>query len=308
MPIGQGVNGMAGRLVIQDKPELIAPYILVGLKGWLNAGEVSTGSVDYLRLKLGARLFASIEPAGFYIYQIPSSPAEQQLRPLVRIKGGLVRKLDMPRNDFFFWKSGAAHDLILFLGVEPNLDWPAYAQAIIDVARQFQAPRIYSLGGIFDQVPHTRQTRIMATVSHPRLKDELKTFARFTDYEGPSSFNTMLLSSAREQGIEMAGISARTPLYIQDLNAKACYDLMKNVIALTGLNIDLSDLREAGEALVEVMDRAFSQNATALGQLNKLEEQFDAAMGEEALQGQDEDYDKLLAEMRRLKREGHKPH
>ena len=50
---------MADRLIIQDKPELIAPYILVGLKGWLNAGEVSTGSIDYLRRKLGARPFAS---------------------------------------------------------------------------------------------------------------------------------------------------------------------------------------------------------------------------------------------------------
>ncbi len=299
---------MTGRLIIQDKPELIAPYILIGLKGWLNAGEVSTGSIDYLRRKLDARPFAHIEPTGFYIYQIPGSVAEQTMRPLVKIREGLVRKLDLPRNEFFSWKSGAAHDLILFLGVEPNLDWPAYAQAIVDVARQFQAPRIYSLGGIYDQVPHTRQTRIMATVSHPRLKDELKTFARFTDYEGPSSFNTMLLSFAREQGIEMAGISARTPLYIQDLNTKACYDLMKNVITLAGLDVDLSDLRVAGAALVEMMDRAFSQNATAMEQLKKLEEQFDAAIAEEPLQATGEDYDKLLAEMHKLKREGHKPH
>ena len=230
------------------------------------------------------------------------------MRPLVKIKDGLVRKLDLPRNEFYFWKSGAARDLILFLGVEPNLDWPAYAQAIVDVARQFRAPRIYCLGGIFDQVPHTRQTRIMATVSHPRLKDELKTFARFTDYEGPSSFNTMLISVAREQGIEMAGISARTSLYIQDLNTKACYDLLKNVITLAGLDIDLSDLRVAGETLVEMMDRAFSENATAQEQLKKLEEQFDAAVGEEPLQVPGEDYDKLLAEMRKLKREGRKPH
>lgn len=308
MPIEQGVGGVADRLIIKDKPELTAPYILVGLKGWLNAGEVSTGSIDYLRLKLGARPFAHIEPAGFYLYQIPSSAAEQTLRPLVKIREGLVRKLDLPRNDFFFWKSGAARDLILFQGVEPNLDWPAYAQAIVDVARQFQAPRIYSLGGIFDQVPHTRQTRIMATVSHPRLKDELKTFAQFTDYEGPSSFNTMLINAAREQGIDAAGISARTPLYIQDVNTKACYDLLKNVISLTGLDIDLSDLRVAGEALVEMMDKSFSQNTTALEQLRKLEVQFDAVAGEEPLRAPDEGYDKLLAEMRKLKREGRKPH
>ena len=298
---------MEARLVVQEKPELRAPYILAGLKGWLNAGDVSTGCIDYLRLKLGARVFASIEPTGFYVYQLPSSAAEQTLRPLVRIKEGLVRKLDMPRNDFFSWKSGAAHDLILFLGAEPNLDWPEYARAILDVARQFSVPRIYLLGGIFDQVPHTRKTRILATVSHPRLKDDLAAFARFTDYEGPASFNTLLISSAREQGIEMAGISARVPLYIQELNAKACYDLLNNVLALTGLDIDLGELREAGTTLVEMMDKAFTKNTTAMEQLKKLEEQFDAASGDEPFPA-GEDYDKLLAEMRKLKREGHKPH
>ncbi|OHE22099.1 MAG: hypothetical protein A3J94_11315 [Syntrophus sp. RIFOXYC2_FULL_54_9] len=299
---------MTGRLIIQEKPELVAPYIMVGLKGWLNAGEISTGSIDYLRRKLGAHPFAYIEPAGFYIYQIPSSTAEQTMRPVAKIKEGLVKKLELPRNEFFYWKSGAAHDLILFQGVEPNLDWPEYAQAILDVARQFMAPRIYSLGGIFDQVPHTRKTRILATISHPQLKDEIKTYARFTDYEGPSSFNTMLLSIAREQGVEMAGISARAPLYIQDLNAKACYDLLHNVITSAGFSIDLRDLRATGEALVEMMDTAFSQNATALEQLKRLEEQFDATVGEEPLQAQGEDYDKLLAEMRKLKKEGRKPH
>jgi proteasome assembly chaperone (PAC2) family protein len=304
----EGEESVADRLIIQDRPELVAPYIIVGLKGWLNAGEVSTGSVDYLRRKLDARPFAYIEPTGFYIYQIPSATAEQTMRPPVKIKEGLIKKLELPRNEFFFWKSGGAHDLILLLGVEPNLDWPQYAQAILDVARQFQAPRIYSIGGIFDQVPHTRKTRILATISHSQLKDELKTFARFTDYEGPSSFNTMLISIAREQGIEMAGISARTPLYIQDLNAKACYDLLQNVIVSAGFGIDLRDLRVTGEALVEMMDTAFSQNATALEQLKKLEEQFDATVGEEPFQAQGEDYDKLLAEMRKLKMEGRKPH
>ena len=299
---------MAGRLIMQEQPQLIYPYIVIGHRGWLNAGEISTGCIDYLRRKLDARKFAHIESQGFYIYQIPSSTPELTLRPHARIKEGLVKKLDMPQNDFFFWKSGADHDLILFLGVEPNLDWPEYAQAIFDVARQYQAPRIYSLGGIFDQVPHTRETRIHATVSHPRLKDELKAFAHFTDYEGPCSFTTMLLALAREQGIEFASISARTPIYIQDLNSKACYDLLKNVLTLAGFRIDLSDLRQAGEAQVAVVDRAFSENSTALAQLKKLEELFDAASGEKPLQSPGEDYGNLLEEMRKLKREGGKIH
>ena len=299
---------MTGRLIMQEQPELVAPYVIVGFTGWLNAGEVSTGSIDYLSRRLGARKFAHIESKGYYVYQIPGATPEQTLRPHTRIEEGVVKKLDLPKNEFSFWKSGAGHDLILFSGVEPNLEWPEFAQTILDVARRFQAPRIYTLGGVFDQVPHTRRTRTFAVVNHPRLKDELKTLTRFIDYEGPCSFTTMLLSLAGEQGIEAMGIMARTPLYIQEYNSRACYDLLKIVVALTRLDIDLSDLRQAGEALVEMTDRAFSQNASASEQLKKLEEMFDAALAEEPFQDPGEDYEKLLEEMLNLKRDGRKPH
>jgi len=307
-PMQSGGDLMAGRLIMQEQPQLIAPYIIVGLKGWLNAGEISTGSIDYLRRKLDARKFAYIEGQGFYIYQIPSVSPELTLRPHAQIKDGMVMKLDIPQNDFFFWKSGSDNDLILFLGVEPNLAWQEYCQIILDMARQFQAPRIYFLGAVFDQVPHTRETRIRASVSHPRLKDELRTFAQFTNYEGPCAFTTMLLAMGYEQEIEAAGITARTPLYIQDFNSKVCYDLLKNILVMSGFQIDLSDLREAGVNMVERMDAAFSENPTALEQLKKLEELFDVTLGETPFQGSDEDYDKLIEEMRKLKREGRKLH
>jgi len=295
-------------LVMQDQPELLAPYILIGFRGWLNAGEVSTGSIDYLCRKLNARKFAHIESRDFHIYQIPGASPEQSLRPRARIEEGVVRKLDLPQNEFYFWKSGGSHDLILFSGVEPNLRWPEYAQTILDLARRFQAVKIYALGGVFDQVPHTRETRFFAVVSDPRLKDEIKTFSPFLNYEGPCSFTTMLLHLAGTQGMEAAGISARTPLYIQDYNAKACYDLLKNVLALTRLDIDLSDLRQAGEALVELMDRNFSQNQTAMEQLKKLELMFDASGQEEPNQVPIENYGRLMEEMLKMKKEGRKPH
>ena len=117
---------MAGRLIMEEQPKIRSPYLLIGQKGWLNAGEVSTGCIDYLLRKLDARKFAHIESQGFYIYQMPSSTAELTLRPHTRIKEGLVKRLDSPQNDFFFWKSDTDKDLILFQGVEPYLDFPLY--------------------------------------------------------------------------------------------------------------------------------------------------------------------------------------
>jgi proteasome assembly chaperone (PAC2) family protein len=304
----EGKKVMDSCLVMHNQPELLSPYVVVGFRGWLNAGEVSTGSIDYLCRKLSAHKFAHIESRDFYIYQIPSSSPEQSLRPHARIEAGVIKRLEVPTNEFFFWKSGASHDLILFSGVEPNLQWPEYAQAILDLARRFQATRIYALGGVFDQAPHTRETRFFSVVSHPRLVDEIKTFAPFLNYEGPCSFTTMLMSLADKQGIEAAGITARTPFYIQDFNSKACYDLLKKVLALTRLDIDLSDLNQAGEGLVELMDRSFSQSQTAMEQLKKLELMFDASLPEGPNQIPSEDYSKLMEEMFRMKKEGRKFH
>jgi len=299
---------MNSRLIMSEQPQLTDPYILIGLKGWLNAGEVSTGSIDYLRRKVDAQKFASIDTHGFYIYQVPSSNPELTVRPHAQISEGLVKNLELPENNLFFWKSGTDHDLILMLGAEPNLDWPEFCQAILDLARQFKAPRIFCLGGFFDQVPHTRETRIHATVSHPRMKHEFAAFADFTAYTGPCSFTTMLIHQGHEQGIEIAGIAARLPLYINDLNSRGCHDLLKKVLKMTGFRIDLGDLRQAGEKQMEIVNDAFSKNTTASAQLRKLEEIYDGSFEQDAVPSAEDDYDKLLEEMRKLKRAGRKPH
>ncbi len=305
-PSGEDI--MEDSLVMLERPQLTAPYFIVGLNGWLNAGEVSTGSIDYLRRKVGARKFATVNTQGFYIYQIPSSNPELTLRPKAQISEGLVKNLELPKNELFFWKSGGEHDLILFLGFEPNLNWPEFCQIIFDVARDFQVSRIYCLGSFFDQVPHTRETRINVTVSHQHMRSEFKNFTHFGEYLGPCSFTTMMIFQGWEQDIEVAGLSARSPIYINDLNSKGCYDLLKKVLNLMDLRIDLLDLKEAGEELVETLDRAFSENSTALEQLKKIEELYDGVFGEELPPGPDEGFDKLMEEVSRMKREGRKPH
>jgi proteasome assembly chaperone (PAC2) family protein len=118
----------------------------------------------------------------------------------------------------------------------------------------------------------------------------------------------MLLTMGYKQEIEVAGISARTPQYIQDFNAKVCYDLLKNVLTMADFQIDLSDLRQSSENMLEKTDKAFSENSEAMEQLKKLEELFDATLVETPFLGSDDDYDKLIEEVRKLKKEGRKLH
>ena len=298
---------MKESLIIQDTPDLVNPYMLIGLGGWLNAGEIATGCIDFLRRKLNARKFAFIDPRPYHIWQVPGYDPTQIMRPHTVIEEGVIKSLAEPSNDFFFWQSGDKHDLILFTGSEPNLKWPEYSSAILSIARRYGVARIYSLGGVFDQVPHTREARVFTVLSRPELKKEFKAFPLLS-YSGPCSFSTMLLNQAGQEGIEAAGIIARIPPYIQNFNARAAYDLLKKVIALTTLDIDLGDLRQSGQNLVEMMNDVFSQNETAMEHLRKMEELFDAAVLQEVGYTPGLYSDEMMQEMMNMKKDGRKPH
>lgn len=294
-------------LIIQDTPNLVNPYMLIGLGGWLNAGEIATGCIDFLRRKLNARKFAFIDPRPYHIWQVPGYDPTQIMRPQTVIEEGVIKSLAEPSNDFFFWQSGEKHDLILFTGSEPNLEWPEYSSAILSIAKRHRVARIYSLGGVFDQVPHTRETRVFTVLSRPELKKEFKSFPLLS-YSGPCSFSTMLLHQAGQDGIEAAGVIARIPPYIQNFNSKAAYDLLKKVIAHVSLNIDLNDLKQAGQNLVDIMNDAFNENKAAIEHLRKMEELFDAAVLQEVGYTPGLYSDELMQEMLSMKKDGRKPH
>ena len=80
------------KLNIYKRPKLNTPRMLLGFSGWMNGGDVSTGTVKCFIEKLGAERFANIEPEGFYIYSFPGSMEITALfRPHTKIKDGLIK-------------------------------------------------------------------------------------------------------------------------------------------------------------------------------------------------------------------------
>ena len=88
---------LSGELNIYKKPNFDTPRLLLGFSGWMDGGEVSTGTVKYLIDKLGAQRFAEIEPKGFYINSFPGSMEITALfRPHTKIKDGLIESYEIP--------------------------------------------------------------------------------------------------------------------------------------------------------------------------------------------------------------------
>src|ERR1700722_7713628 len=89
-------------LEFRERPALDGGTLLLAFSGWMDGGDVSTGTVQRLVDLLGARPFASIDPEPFYLLQFPGSMEVNALfRPQVKISQGRIVALDMPKNEFY---------------------------------------------------------------------------------------------------------------------------------------------------------------------------------------------------------------
>lgn len=144
---------------------------MMGFSGWMDGGDVSTGTISVLTEKLDAEKIAEIKPDGFYLYSFPGSMDITALfRPHTKIKEGLIESYELPSNEFF---CSEKDNLILFKGREPNINWEQFADCIFELCDKLGVKSIYFIGSVAGLVPHTREPRLFCSVSNPQLKDTL---------------------------------------------------------------------------------------------------------------------------------------
>ena len=232
----------SGKLSIYKEPKLRDPRLLLGFSGWMDGGDVSTGTIKCLIDKLDAKRFAQIEPNGFYIYSFPGSMEVTALfRPHTKIKDGLIKTYEIPTNTFFYSEGS---DLILFLGREPNLQWDEFAECIFSVCAEFGVKMIYFIGSVAGLVPHTREPRLFCSVSGAELRETFQHYGvKFTNYEGPASIVTHLTASCGKRDLSMVNLIATIPAYVQGINPKCIEAVTRRLAGMLGLEIEFDDLR-----------------------------------------------------------------
>jgi len=224
-------------------PTLAGASMVIGLTGWMDGGEVSTGTVEYLIDLLDAQPFAEIDPSGFYIYNFPGSMEVSSLfRPHAVIEAGLVVAYHEPRNRFYVAEE---HNLVLFEGKEPNLRWPDFADCMFALAAKCGVSRIVFIGSVAGIVPHTREPRLYGSVSDEKFRPLLDDLGlEPTDYEGPASLTTYLSALAGERDLQMTTVVAEIPAYVQERNVRCIEAVTRKVADMLGLALSLDELHE----------------------------------------------------------------
>jgi proteasome assembly chaperone (PAC2) family protein len=261
-------------LRISDCPALDRATLVLAFTGWMDGGDVSTGTVRRLVDLLHARRIADIDPEPFFLYNFPGSMELAALfRPRVEIEDGLVKSLDIPECNFYCHEPA---NLVLFVGKEPNLHWRAFGECVFELARRVGAGRLLFVGSFGGSVPHTREPRLYVTCSEAGLLPEMGQYGlRRTGYEGPGSFTSYLLTQAPAAGLQMTSLVAEIPGYLQGTNPLCIEAVTRRLSKMLRVPLDLASLRAASTEWELRVSRAVEEDEELAQTVRRLEEAYD---------------------------------
>ena len=252
-------------LTIERIPELNDPVLIVAFAGWNDAGSAATHATQFLIKRLQAQRFANIDPEEFYNFS--------EVRPQVRLRDGLYREIRWPANEFF--ASNAAplkRDMVLGLGIEPNLRWKAYSAAYLDVAKQCGVGLVITLGALLADVAYSRPVRVVGFSSDPDIATQLQLTP--SRYEGPTGIVGVLNDACRQAGLTSISFWANVPHYISAApNPKAALALVSRLESFLHIALDTTELVTGAAEFDAQVAKAIAENPNLAAYVKRLEEQ-----------------------------------
>jgi proteasome assembly chaperone (PAC2) family protein len=244
-------------------PTLNRPVLLLAVAGWNDAGCAATFAAKFLVQRLAAHTFASLDPETFYNF------IEQ--RPHVRLRNE-EREITWPANEFSYARHpGLVQDVIIGLGVEPNLRWRAYADAILHIVQECKVELVVTLGALLADVAYSRPVRLTGLASDPALAQRLH--LSVSKYEGPTGIIGVLDDCCRRKGLPAISIWANVPHYLAaSPNVKASLALVRRVVTLLDFHTELGDLERAAAEFDTRVSQVLAADPKVAEYVRQLEE------------------------------------
>ena len=276
-----------------QRPSLNEPLMIVTLEGWVDAG---LGAAAALAALLGT--VATDVVANFDVDSLLDHRAR---RPVVRIVDGVNTGLMWPEIQLRSGRTSEGRDILFLVGPEPDHQWRAFCTAVAELAGAFGVQLVVGLGAFPAPVPHTRQTRLVATATSTELAHRVGFIPGTIDV--PAGVQAGLERRFAELGIPAVGLWARVPHYAAAMPyPEASVVLLEGLEALAGLHADATELRAAAQSTRTRLDELVANSEEHAALVHQLETAIDAEtdrpLGSSLPSG-----DELAAELERFLRE-----
>ena len=266
---------MADELRIMSRPTLERPKLIAAFRGWNDGGQGASLAAGYLAKLWGAERFAELDPENFFDFQAT--------RPHVSLEEGITRRIDWPATVFYHARPpGLEHDVVLLLGIEPNLRWRTFVELVVGFAKEVGTELVVTLGALLADVPHTRPCPVTGSASDPALVDRLGLSA--SRYEGPTGIVGVLHDGCRREQIPSVSLWAAVPHYVSlTPSPRAALALCDGLANLLGIEIETDELDDAAAAYADQVSEAVSSDPETAAYVEELERRADTLAEEEDL-------------------------
>lgn len=253
-----------------DRPELDKPIMIVAFEGWNDAGEAASSAAAHIRDRFLGEEFATIDPEPFYDFTTS--------RPTIRLDEG-NRVIDWPSNSFAAVTGDhTPRDLIVMLGVEPQLRWRTYAEQVVAMAEEYDVDMVVSLGALIADVIHSRPTPVYASSYDPKLMRELD--IEPSTYEGPTGIVGVINEALRSTGYGTVSLWGTVPSYVPHaVSPKAALALVNRVATLLEFTVPTTALEIATAAYERQINDLVDDDADTKAYIERLEQEYDSSMG-----------------------------
>jgi len=247
----------------ERRPELHRPLFLTAFEGWNDAGDAATLAITYLAETWGAERFATIDPEDFFDFT--------STRPLTRLLDEHSRTIDWPTVELLSASvPGIDRDVILLRGIEPQLRWRTFCEAIVGVIRSLGAEMAIGLGALLADVPHTRPVRVSGSTDDETLAVRLG-LSRST-YEGPTGILGVLHYACHQAGMPSASFWAAVPHYVHQIpSPKAALALVERSAEVLGARVNPLELRVAADEYERQVSERVDDDEDAAAYVTQLE-------------------------------------
>src|SRR5438874_10522272 len=128
-------------LKVSRRPALERPVLIAAFRGWNDGGQGASLAAGYLAKTWDATRFAEIDPEEFFDFQVS--------RPQVSLVDGVTRRIDWPETVFYHAAvPGIERDVVLLLGIEPNMRWRTFCDLIVGVVVDLGVELAVTLGSL----------------------------------------------------------------------------------------------------------------------------------------------------------------
>ena len=258
---------MADELRIDHRPELTRPILVAAFRGWNDGAQAASLAGGYLAKTWDADRFAEVDPEEFFDFQAA--------RPHVSLEEGLTRRIDWPETAFYHARpAGLDRDVVLLLGVEPNLRWRTFTEFVVGLAEELGIELLITLGALLADVPHTRSAPVTGSASDEELVERLGLSA--SRYEGPTGIVGVLHDVCGKRGIPSVSLWAAVPHYVSlTPSPRGALALCERLGAVLGIEIDAGELEEAARNYEEQVSEAVASDEETAAYVDELERRSD---------------------------------